>query len=139
MLRTLFALVSGFFAFGIVVTIVEAIDAFVVYPPPPGLDLRDPAQVNAFIAGMPASALALVVLGWCLGAFIGGGLAARLAERYRITCASAIGAIAVVGVIVNAQTIQHPMWVVAAGVALPIPLAIGAALLVRRVWPAPGR
>jgi hypothetical protein len=132
MLRTAFAFVSGLFATMIAITFVELANARLLFPPPPGMDFTDARQVDAFVASMPASALVLLVLGWCAGAFIGGGVAARIAEHHRSLLALAIGALVAIGVLFNAADIHHPAWVTAAGVVLPIPLAWLAARLVQR-------
>jgi hypothetical protein len=140
MLRNAFAFISGVFASMIVVTFVELADATLLYPPPPGLDFKDPAQVDAFVAGMPASALAMVLAGWCLGAFVGGGVAARLAETHRVALAASIGALVAFGVAMNALQVHHPAWVVVGGLVLPVPLAwLAAQLVFRRASRAPAR
>ena len=131
MLRTAFAFVTGLFATMIAITFIELANAK-LFPPPPGMDFTDVRQVDAFVASMPTSALVLLVLGWCAGAFIGGGVAARIAERHRMVLALAIGALVAVGVLFNAADIHHPAWVMGAGVVLPIPLAWLAARLVQR-------
>lgn len=135
MLRNAFAFISGVFASMIVITFVELADAKLVYAPPPGMDFTDPAQVDAFVAGMPATALAMVLAGWCLGAFVGGGVAARLAETHRTALAIAIGALVAFGVAMNAMQDHHPAWVMVGGLVLPIPLAWLAASLVQRFGP----
>ena len=139
MLRSIVALVAGLFATMIVITGMEAISAVWLFPPPPGLDFRDPAAVNAFIKTMPAPAFAWILGAWLLGTFIGAGLAARIAERHRALLAVLIGLLVVIGTIVNATSIEHPRWVLALGVLLPIPLALLAARLFRKASPAPER
>lgn len=138
MLRSIFALCSGLFAAMIAITGLELANAKWLYPPPPGADFRDPAQLQAFVAAMPASALALVVAGWLLGAFAGGAVAARLDQRNPYVPAVLVGAFIAIGTILNAQSIPHPGWVVAMGTLLPIPLALLAARLFRRASPEPG-
>lgn len=139
MLRSLFALCAGLFAAMIAITGVELANAKWLYPPPPGFDFRDPAQVQAFVAAMPVAALATVVAGWLLGAFAGGAVAARLEQRYPWLPSALVGVFISVGTLLNARSLPHPGWVVAAGTLLPVPVALLAAVLVRRVWPEPGR
>lgn len=138
MLRSLFALCAGLFAAMIAITGVELANAKWLHPVPPGFDFRDPAQVQAFVAAMPTSALALVVAGWLLGAFAGGAVAARLDERRPWLPATLVGAFIAIGTLLNAQSIPHPAWVVAMGTLLPVPVALLAAAL-RKALPAPGR
>ena len=139
MLRSIFALCAGLFAAMIAITGVELVNAKWLYPPPPGADFRDPAQLQAFVAAMPGKALALIVAGWLLGAFAGGAVSARLDERYPWLPAALVGVFIALGTLLNAQAIPHPGWVVALGTLLPVPAALLAATLVRKVWPAPGR
>ena len=139
MLRSLFALCAGLFAAMIAITGVELANAKWLHPVPPGFDFRDPAQVQAFVAAMPTSALALVVAGWLLGAFAGGAVAGRLETRHPWLPAGLVGAFIAIGTLLNAQAVPHPAWVVATGTVLPIPLALLGASLVRMVWPAPGK
>lgn len=129
MLRTLFALIAGFFAAEIVITLVELASAKLWFPPPPGLDFRDAAALDAFVRSLPPSALLVILAGWLLGAFVGAGVAASLARRHRIVVGVAIGACITIGTGVNATQIHHPFWVTAAGIMLPIPLAWLAATL----------
>lgn len=132
MLRTLFAIVSGVFAMMIVISFVELANIKLFFPPPAGIDWKDPEAVAAFASSLPFAAMAIVVFGWLLGAFLGALVAAKVALEYRLPSALLIGALVVVGVIHSAMTIQHPTWVLAAGVLLPIPLAWLAAILVQK-------
>ena len=132
MLRNLFAVVSGLFAMMIVVTFMQLANAKFFYPPPPGLDLTDPDAIAAYAPTMPWPALAIVLFSWLLAAFIGGAVAARVAGSYRTACALTIGAVDVTLIAMNAVSIPHPIWVIAAGLLLPIPLAWLAARQVQK-------
>lgn len=132
MLRTLFALVSGLFAMMIVTTFVAIASARFLYAPPPGFDAADVAQLRAFVGAMPVPVLLLLVASWCLAAFVGGGVAARLAGRRPLACALAIGAVVSAAQVPNALSIGYPTWAIVAGLALPIPLAWLAAVLVQK-------
>ena len=68
MLRGIFALCAGLFAAMIAITGVELVNAKWIYPIPAGVNLRDPAQLQAFVAAMPTQAHALILGGWLLGA-----------------------------------------------------------------------
>lgn len=131
MLRTLFAVVSGLFAMMIVITLVELANARFFFPPPAGLDLTNSGAIAAYAATMPRTALAVVLFGWLLGAFVGAAAAARIAIVHRMSCALLIGAVDVVLIGLNAMSIPHPSWVIASGLLLPIPLAWLAAKLVQ--------
>ena len=132
MLRTLFAFLSGVFAMMIVITFVELANARIFFPPPPGMDWRDAEAVAAFASSLPTAAMVVVLAGWLLGAFVGAGVAARIAQLYRTECALLIGVLVVAGVLHSATAIQHPSWVIALGALLPLPLAYLASRLVQK-------
>jgi hypothetical protein len=132
MLRTLFALLSGLFAMMIVTTGVAIASARLLYAPPPGFDAAVPMQLRAFVEAMPAPVLALLLASWCVAAFIGGGVAARLAGPRPALCAMAIGAVVTAAQAPNALAIGYPAWVTAIAVLFPIPLAWLAARLVQK-------
>lgn len=132
LLRNLFAFVSGLFAAMIVATFMAMAHARFVFPPPAGLDLRDPSVANAFIAGMPPAVLGLLVIAWVAAALVGAFVAARLAGSQRMLLGVLVGLLVGAGNVYSAMTVAHPPWVVAANVALP-PLAawLGAWLALR--------
>ena len=132
MLRNLFALLSGAFATMIVITFLAIANARLVYPPPAGIDFSQAAQANAFIADMPLAALLLLALSWPLGAFAGGWVVGKLADRHRGALAALLGVLVSAGVVHSAMTVVHPTWVVAVGVGLPPLLAWFAARLAQR-------
>lgn len=133
MLRTLFAVVSGVFAMMIVITFVELANAKFFFPPPAGIDWNDAAAVAAFAASLPTAAMAMVLSGWLLGAFVGAAVAALIATQHRVTCALVVGGLVVAGTIQSAMSFEHPTWMIAAGVLLPLPLAYLAARLADRL------
>lgn len=127
--RTVLAVLAGLLVAIAVMLAVEGL-ALQLWPPPPGLDLRDEADLARLVAlATPAKMLA-VVAGWALASFAGGWVAARLARRHRLTAALVVAALIVAGVLFNAASIPHPLWMNALGVLLPLPLAWLAARLV---------
>lgn len=132
LLRNLFALASGLFATMIVATFLSMAHARFVFPPPVGMDWRDPAAVNAFLASMPPAVLGLLVLAWMLAAFAGGFACARLAGSHRTLLGVAIGVLVAAGNAYGATTTAHPAWVDAANIGLPPLMAWLAAWLAQR-------
>ncbi|MGB7623575.1 MAG: hypothetical protein WBN92_14590 [Terriglobia bacterium] len=65
---------------GVIAAVVEAINSR-IYPLPAGVDPNNTKAMKEVIATLPLGALLMVLLGWWLGAFSGGWLAARLAVR----------------------------------------------------------
>jgi hypothetical protein len=94
------------------------------WPPPPGIDFHDPAQVRALIATLPWGALAMVVLSWTLGSLLGGFVAAKLARSHRRGAALAIGLVMLALVGLNLWMYPHPAWMIALGLLLPLPAAL---------------
>ena len=89
-----------------------------VYPPPEGIDLANPADVERLMSTLPAGAFAFVVAGWFVGALAGAWTANRIAQR---GIAGWIVALLVIcGGVYTMTIIPHPAWMWAAGIALPL-------------------
>lgn len=126
--RTILGILVGLVAMWLVTYGIEAFSHH-LYPPPPGLDPRNPDDLINIMAAMPLGAYALLVVAWCAGAFAGGGVAARVAAHPR-AAAVAVGLLTVSGVVMMILLIpQHPVWVSACGLLLPVPFALLAAKL----------
>src|SRR5207342_699278 len=126
---------AGALAMFVAVTLVEALDVK-LFPLPAGLDPNNPAQLAAVVAALPIAAKLLIVAGWCLGAFVGAAVAARIAE-HRLIVALILGALVIAGTMFNARDIPHPQWMIMAGTLLPLPLAWLATRLVPGHAPPP--
>lgn len=109
-----------------------------VYPPPPGIDPGNTADMARLIGILPFGALLMVVLAWVIGAFDGGFVAAWIARGNRPRVAAIVPALmvmaGVVGMIVAMPA--HPAWMSVAGLLLPIPAALFGAALAARSRPA---
>ena len=103
-----------------------------LYPPPAGLDPRNPEHLSMIMATAPAGAMAMLVLTWTAGAFVGGWTGARIARHAR-AAAVAVALFVMAGVAgMIAMVPEHPKWVSALGLLLPIPAALIAAKLAAR-------
>lgn len=103
-----------------------------LYPPPTGLDPMQPGDLARIMAAQPFMAKLMVVVAWVAGAFAGGWVAAKVARDWPRVAAVAVAAVvvaAVIGMVV--QLPDHPRWMAALGVLLPIPAAWWAARLAR--------
>lgn len=89
-----------------------------LYPPPPGTDFTDPAQVARLMEIVPPAALAFVVGAWFVGALAGAWVANAVAKRGLAGWIVALVVIA--GGVYTMLTIPHPAWMWAAGIALPL-------------------
>jgi len=78
-IRQIVAPIAGVVLGSIVVAVVETAGRalFPVDPPP----AQDAEALRAYMAALPAGALAMVVAGWWLGTFVGAWSAVRIAHR----------------------------------------------------------
>lgn len=129
--RTILGMLLGVVTMMFTIYALESI-GHVLYPPPAGLDPRNPDHLQMIVAVAPAGAMAMLVLGWTVGAFVGGWVAARIARHARAAAiAVALFVMAgVAGMIVMVP--EHPKWVCTLGLLLPIPVALIAARLAGR-------
>lgn len=121
--RTLLAVIGGLVAMVACVAAVELLSAW-LYPPPPGVDYHDPAQLRAAMPTIPWQAKALVILAWTLGSLVGAYVAAKIARSMRRAAALAIGCLMMTLVGISLVMIPHPAWMIALGLLLPLPFAL---------------
>ncbi|GAB3388984.1 hypothetical protein [Lysobacter fragariae] len=128
-LLALLGVLAGIVTLVVVITGVEYV-GHLLYPPPPGLDPTDPAQLSAIMAAQPVAAKAFVVLAWIAGAFLGGGVAALISRTWPRAAAVIVALCVVAGVCAMVIAMpEHPLWMSAIGLLLPVPAALFAA------WP----
>ena len=115
MLRKIGGTLAGI-ALAIAVIIIVEMVGNALYPPPPGIDPKNPEAMARLIGTMPRAALMAIVLGWTAGAFLGSWLAARIARS--VWPAVVVGALVVCGAVANMLTIPHPVWMWVSGIVL---------------------
>ena len=126
MLRRLLGVILGLVAGAIIVALIEGL-GHALWPPPAGTDLRDPEQLRALMGSLPIGSLIAVIVGWALGSFGGGWMAATISRDARMALVVSF-VLLCMGVITMIQ-IPHPLWMWVLGVALPLPAAwLGARL-----------
>jgi hypothetical protein len=117
--RAILAVVAGCVLAVLIVSGMDAI-SHLVYPPPAGLDPRNPAVIRTIIEQMPTGAFIIVVGGWILGAGLGSWLATRLSGG-RAWTGGAVGGVTLAATGVNLFMAAHPVWVlIAAFVGIPL-------------------
>lgn len=115
-------MIAGIVVAWLVITLSQLLSA-ALYPPPPGTDLTDPAALADFINTAPVTAMACVIAGYALAALSGGWVAARISRRHPRLAALIVGALVLLGVVLNYTMIPHPTWMLVSGVLLPVPMA----------------
>jgi hypothetical protein len=106
-LRRIGAVIVGMIVAFLLVAGAEGI-AHKIYPPPPGTNMQDMAQVKAFVATLPLSVLLIVLTGWLIATFAATWLAARIAGTP--IPGYVVGALLLCAGIANAFMIPQPVW-----------------------------
>ena len=116
-MRKLLGVIAGVVALGVTVWIVEMI-SHMIWAPPAGVDVSDPAQLAKLMDMVPLEAKIAVVVAWFLGAFAGAWVGAKVAQW-----APAGLIVVLVGIGFGAMTlimIAHPLWMQVAAVVAPL-------------------
>jgi hypothetical protein len=127
--RTIAAILAGAIAAVCTVFVGEFI-GHSIFPPPAGTDLSNPEALKTLIENLPAGAIVAVLVSWAAGAFVGGGIAARLSGK--AWTAWLIGALMLAGGIASMLAIPHPTWFMLASLPATIVPAWLAGLLFKR-------
>ena len=110
MIRNILAVFAGLAAGMVTNMALVMLNAYVLFPMPPGMDMNDPDQMNAYIATLPATAF-IVVLAAHLGqSFVGGWAAGRLAASKPLVLAMIVGVLSLAGGVANMMQLDHPTW-----------------------------
>jgi hypothetical protein len=135
-LRSVLALVVGMIVGAALITLGHFL-SMLVFPPPAGLDLKDPQAFAEYVGKMPDSAWVLVILSHAMGPLGGGFVAAWIAGRAKVIHALIVGAFFLVGGIINLNNVPHPPWFAYADLLMYLPVAFVAGMLApRRTAPA---
>jgi hypothetical protein len=95
-----------------------------LYPPPAGIDPSDHDAMVGLISTMPARALAMVLLAYAVGSFLGAGTATAISVRHKRGVAIAVGVVMLGLIGLNFAYIPHPGWMVVVGLLIPLPAAL---------------
>lgn len=132
MVRTMFSVMLGMLVAMMCIYGIELVGHW-AFPMPEGQRAAGSDPADAF-ASAPLGMLACVMAGWLIAAFCGGWVSARLARVHRTGAAISVGVLIVLGVLLNAWMLPHPLWMTLLGVIGPVPLAwCGGRLALRRV------
>lgn len=117
MLRMILGTVAGVVVAMVVIMLLE-MGGHVLFPPPAGLDPRDPADLPQIMAQMPAGAFLYILVCYVAGT-AAGGVVANLIARRRWP-ALVVGGLIAAGAVANGFMIPQPLWMNAAAILLPL-------------------
>lgn len=118
MLRITLGVFIGLFVGVLVTGVVEGVgDA--VFPPPPGVNLTDPAILATVMDKLPLGAKVGILIGWFLGVLSGASTALLIAGR-RQPAGWIVAAVLFAFAAWTMTTIHHPAWMIASAVAAEI-------------------
>lgn len=124
MLRLILGGVLGVLVGTVVVGVVEGV-GHTIFPPPPGLDLTDPAALRTAMAQVPMEAKVAVLLAWFLG-ILAGACTANLVAGRRGTAGRLASFILFAFAVWTMVTIPHPPWFMAGAVVAALIAAFAA-------------
>ena len=135
LMRGVLAVVVGFVVASAVMMAVESLNGRVLYPElgKAAEGVTDREAIREILAGAPVGALLVVAVGWALGSFAGGCVAARIGWRSPVRHALVLGAILTLAGIANNLMLPPPAWFWIVGLVVFVP----AALLGARLAPRP--
>lgn len=112
LVRSVLAVIAGVVVGGAAVGLVEGAN-YVFFPPPAGMNFRDPEALGRYAASLPTAAYAIVGLAYVLGPLVGGAAAAPIAGRRMAFHGLVVGVIlagASVMTLVDPSLPPHPAW-----------------------------
>jgi hypothetical protein len=128
LLRSALAVIAGFVV-GAAVNFGLIWINSLLFPDLAGLDMNDSAAVSEALSRAPPTVWVLVLLAHAGHALVGAWLAAVLAGRARVFHGLIVGALVLLGGVVNLWTIRPPAWFAVVDLALYLPAAwLGAKL-----------
>jgi len=129
-IRTILGILLGIVVTLVLITVCEAAGHCLWPPPGPGdVDFHnlDEARRALHVGRIPAGAMAAVVVGWVVGAFGGGWVAARVGRRG--AGAYVVGGLVILASLAMLLHLPHPVWMwVTALAGLPLATCLAARL-----------
>lgn len=117
LLRNLIALVGGAIVAGVCIAVVETLGAL-AYPPPANFDPSNEQAMRAFIASLPPGAFVYVLAAYFTGTLAGVFVATRFSLRRPSRQGTLLGMVFLIAGIVNFLKYPHPLWFMAAALAM---------------------
>jgi len=123
MLRLILGVILGIIVGVVVIGAVEGV-GHTIFPPPPGVNLTDPAQLATVMSKIPFQAKIAVLLAWFLGALFGASSGNLIAGR-RAWAGRIVALVILALSIFNMTTIPQPAWFAVSAV---VAILLGAVL-----------
>ncbi len=130
MVRTVLAVVIGVILGVVVISITESI-GHIIFPPPEGVDLKDPEALSAIMDTIPVGAKMSVLIAWGLGIFAGGIAAMKISQGQNLT-AWIVAGILFAFAVMTMFAIPHPVWMMIGSVVATLVGCLGAIKLTSR-------
>ena len=128
MFRRIAAVVAGLPGSVALIMAVQALSVR-LYPPPPGTDFADPAELMA----QPLGALLMVELSYVAGSLAGGALAGLVAPNRTRGPLLVVGGLLTLAGFANLTALPHPLWFAVLSTLTYVPCVfLGAAAVARR-------
>ena len=115
-LRTALGVVLGLIVGLLIILAVEGV-GHTIFPPPPGVNLTDPAQLSTVMSKIPTPAKFAVLLAWFLGT-LGGAATGNLIAGRRPWAGRIVSLIILSLSAFNMTSIPHPVWMALSAIAL---------------------
>lgn len=109
MVRKGVAVLAGLFTAVAVIAVIETV-SHRIWPPPPGIDFRDPEQLRGFMESLPATALLMVLAAWVIGTLAGGLVGCWIGRERPYLISGIIGAVLLGATVLNLAALPHPTW-----------------------------
>jgi hypothetical protein len=129
MVRNILTVVAAFILGGIAVFSFEAL-GHRIYPIPEDLDTSNYEQLAAYVNAAPSGALAFVLIAQSAGSIVGGAVCGFFGRSNSMLLSLVYGILALGMASLNLILIPHPLWMIVASLALPIPLSMAAGKIV---------
>jgi MFS family permease len=108
-MKQVLAVLAGLVVGVLVIFLAQAIE-MAIFPPPANFDPNDPEQVKQLMQNASTLSLVLVLVGYFLGAFIGGLVATNIIKGTTWMPALLVGTVLTVLGLINLLAIPHPLW-----------------------------
>ena len=97
------------------------LNAYVLFPMPPGTDVQNPEAFQAYVSNLPFTAFLVVMVAHLGQSFVGALVAARLGSSRPMLLAMIVGGLSLIGGVMNMLTVKGPGWML---IELPLYLVV---------------